>query len=104
MPVEPEYVARSTPTAAPELTGPAHRWVHKAGRGLLAVLCMGLGALLVIAPWGDAWQQSHLPSLGPEWRGLWVNTYFRGAVSGLGIVDIYIAIHEMFGLLIHRAG
>jgi hypothetical protein len=37
-------------------------------------------------------------SLAPEWRVYWFNAYVRGAVSGLGIVNVYIALLEIFRL------
>jgi hypothetical protein len=34
----------------------------------------------------------------PEWRLYWDNAYLRGAVSGLGIVNVYISLVEIFRL------
>ena len=31
-------------------------------------------------------------------RGVWLNGYFRGAVSGLGVLDLWIALGEVFRL------
>jgi hypothetical protein len=91
MPLEPDPTA----VGAGPRTHRSPRWYHKAGRVVISAFCMALGIFLVIAPWIDAWQQSYLPSLGPQWRSIWIDTYFRGAVSGLGVVDIYIAIQEI---------
>jgi hypothetical protein len=33
-----------------------------------------------------------------RWRSIWLSPYFRGAVSGLGLLNIIIALGEVFGL------
>jgi hypothetical protein len=63
---------------------------------------MELGMFLVIFPWSDFWDRSFFSSLAPEWRLYWDNAYLRGAVSGLGILNVYIALVEIFRL--RRAG
>jgi len=60
-------------------------------RALTVVLCFELGALLLYLPWSAFWEQnyflSHFPSLMP----VLLNPSFRGAVSGLGVLDILVA-------------
>ncbi len=34
----------------------------------------------------------------PQWHQLWDNFYLRGAVSGLGVVNLYIAMLELYRL------
>jgi hypothetical protein len=36
-------------------------------------------------------------------RTIWENAYFRGALSGLGLVNIYISLGEVFRLRRPRA-
>jgi hypothetical protein len=62
------------------------------------VFCMELGMFLAIFPWSDFWDRGFFASLAPEWRVYWDNAYVRGAVSGLGIVNVYIALLEIFRL------
>ena len=62
------------------------------------VFCMELGMFLAIFPWSDFWDRGFFASLAPEWRVYWFNAYVRGAVSGLGIVNVYIALLEIFRL------
>ena len=61
-------------------------------RALLIILCFEMGALLLYLPWTNFWEQnyflSHFPSLMP----ILLHPSFRGAVSGLGILDIFLAI------------
>ena len=37
-------------------------------------------------------------ALAPEWRQYWDNAYLRGAVSGLGVLNVYISLAEIFRL------
>jgi len=84
------------PITAPE--APRYRWYHVAAALIFIVFCMELGMFLVIFPWSAFWDRSFFFSLAPEGRLYWDNTYLRGAVSGLGIVNVYIALVEIFRL------
>ncbi len=33
------------------------------------------------------------------WYSIWMNTYFRGAVSGVGVLNLYISFLELLALL-----
>ena len=59
---------------------------------VLVVACCMMGAVLFYLPWTGVWEQnyflSHFPSLMP----ILLHPSFRGAVSGLGILDIFLAI------------
>jgi hypothetical protein len=62
-------------------------------RALLILLCFEMGALLLYLPWSVYWDQnyflSHFPSLIP----VFLHPSFRGAVSGIGVLDIILAIN-----------
>lgn len=64
-------------------------------RAILVVLCFEMGALLLYLPWSMFWEQNyflaHFPSLMP----VLLHPSFRGAVSGLGALDIFLA----FGMI-----
>ncbi|MBI1789842.1 MAG: hypothetical protein HYR60_20115 [Acidobacteria bacterium] len=76
----------------------AYRWYHKLFALTFIVFCLEIGVVLLILPWSEYWDENYLSSLTQQWRGLWDNAYLRGAVSGLGIVNIYISVSELFGL------
>jgi len=86
------------PIPAPAPEAPRYRWYHFAMALLFIVFCMELGMFLAIFPWSEFWDRSFFSSLAPEWRLYWDNTYLRGAVSGLGLVNVYIALLEIFRL------
>jgi hypothetical protein len=77
---------------------PRYRWYHKVSAVLFIVFCLEVGLFLVIFPWTDAWDGNFFAALVPEWHGWWTNAYVRGAVSGVGILNLYIAFQEVFRL------
>jgi hypothetical protein len=61
-----------------------------------AIFAFEIGLFLVIFPWmGDAWDLNYFQSLGPVLQNVWDEPYFRGAVSGLGFLNIYIAMLQI---------
>ena len=86
------------PIPAPAPEAPRHRWYHIAASLIFIVFCMELGMFLVIFPWSDFWDRSFFFSLAPQWSLYWDNAYLRGAVSGLGLVNVYISLVEIFRL------
>ena len=84
------------------------RWYEKATSVLFAIFCFEMGLFLVLFPWFGHWEVNYFAWLAPQsssaidfaqrWRMIWLNPYFRGAVSGLGVVNIWIALQEVFRL------
>jgi hypothetical protein len=53
-----------------------------------------VGVILVVAPWTSWWDTNYLlPSLAGL-RLVLLSSFTRGAVSGLGLVNILLAIYE----------
>lgn len=75
-----------------------HSWVHKLGILLFIIVCFEVGAFLVVFPWTQQWETNALANLAPWLRDLWTNSYFRGALTGLGLLNIYISLAEVFRL------
>ena len=87
MPVEP------TPESPPPV-----RWYHKMSAVLFITFCLEIGFFLMVFPWTEAWEHNYFSSFIPEWHRWWDNLYVRGAVSGIGAVNLYISFTEMFRL------
>ena len=77
---------------------PVYRWYHKMSAVLLVTFCLEIGLFLLIFPWTDYWDGNYFSGLIPEARQYWNNLYLRGAVSGVGLVNLYIALLEVFRL------
>ncbi len=73
---------------------PRYRWYHKVSALVFVVFCLELGLFLLIFPWTDGWEGNFFSSLIPEWHRYWESSYVRGAISGIGIVDLYICFVE----------
>lgn len=56
--------------------------------------CFELGFFLIIFPWTPYWEKNLFLSYLPSMKQLVLSNYFRGAVSGLGIVDVGIGLWE----------
>ncbi len=61
-------------------------------RALLVVLAFEMGALLLYLPWSIYWEQNFFLGHSPLLRSILLHPSFRGAVSGIGILDILLAI------------
>jgi hypothetical protein len=59
---------------------------------VLVVACCMMGAILFYLPWTSLWEQNYFLSHFPSLMRILLHPAFRGAVSGLGILDIFLAI------------
>ena len=68
---------------------------------LFILVCFEIGLLLVFLPWHRSWQENNIHFLltdslnAPGLRQLVLSGYVRGAVSGLGLVNIVIGVREI---------
>ncbi len=99
-PVEPRMPGLEASGMTPERA--RHTWVHKLGIFLFVIVCFEVGVFLLIFPWTQQWEGNSIASLLPSLlhlpRGYWTSSYFRGALSGLGVLNISISIGELLRL------
>ncbi len=81
-----------------EIERPRFKWYHKVFALLVAAIGFEVGLFLMVFPWMDIWPNNYFATMVPEWRRFWVNPYVRGAISGLGLVNVFIALSEVFRL------
>jgi hypothetical protein len=91
-------------TAVPRIASGS--WFRKFSAVVFVVFCFEIGLFLLIYPWTDAWTDNNISLLGRgefelSWRQLWNDPYFRGAVSGIGVLNLWIALVELLGLFRH---
>ena len=65
--------------------------MNRLQRVVLALLCFELGAILVLLPWSPVWERNFFLDRYPQMIPVLLNSYLRGAISGLGLLDIWIA-------------
>jgi hypothetical protein len=72
---------------------------------ILSVLSsLMVGVILVVAPWTALWETNYLLHPYPALRALLANAFVRGTVSGLGLVNLVLAVQEAADHLRHRRG
>jgi hypothetical protein len=77
---------------------PPRPWQRKLLTLCLMVLSLEVGVFLVVFPWLDAWETNRAATYTFWLEVTWGNPYFRGALTGLGLVNIYIALLELLRL------
>jgi hypothetical protein len=98
MPPERQMPASEAISGPVPVERPVYRWYHKMSAVLFITFCLELGFFLLIFPWTEYWDGNFFSAIIPEWHRYWENMYVRGAVSGLGMVDLYISFVEMMRL------
>src|SRR2546428_13520817 len=58
------------------------------------LLAFEVGLFLVLFPWSSAWENNFFLSGLPSLKELLMSPYLRGAVSGLGLVNVFLGIDE----------
>ena len=87
-----------TPEASPQTAARQNR--RRVIVGLFfALLAFETGLFLVIFPWMENWEFNYFQGVFPPLENIWDDPYFRGAVTGLGFVNIYIACLQIFNLI-----
>jgi hypothetical protein len=85
--------------AAPASTPRARPWYSKILGLCFVIFCFEIGVFLVVFPWLDLWETNALALYAPWLADVWGSPYLRGALSGLGLVNIYISFLEILRLV-----
>jgi hypothetical protein len=68
---------------------------------LFILICLEIGSLLVFLPWHRSWEQNRFLMMAtttfdqPWIAAVVLSGYFRGFVTGLGVVNILVGIWEI---------
>ena len=85
------------PTMAPP--EPPRAAFHSKFRIVLLVVFTGeIGVFLMCFPWLPMWHYTSITHYVPWLAYIWDSPYFRGAISGLGAVNLYISLLEILKL------
>jgi hypothetical protein len=58
-------------------------------------LLLEAGLLLILIPWSAFWDRNYFAEVVPGLRDFMTNNFVRGAVSGLGAVNLFAALSEL---------
>jgi hypothetical protein len=59
------------------------------------LFCFEIGLFLVFVPWSALWEHNVFLGYSLLLRGLLLNNFVRGGVSGLGAIDVLIGFSEL---------
>ncbi len=86
----------TSPETAPPPVRPQGfmRWHRRILGFCLIIFAFELGLFLLIFPWRSAWGMNWIPVHSARFASVWMSPYLRGALSGLGLLNIYVALAE----------
>ena len=73
-------------------------------RLIVIALFLEIGFLLVVVPWSTFWERNYFAQALPAVHDFITNNYVRGAVSGLGLVNLYHGFAELVAAVAARHG
>ncbi len=62
------------------------------------LLCFEMGVFLFVLPWVSLWSKNFFVGQYPWISAIAMNYFVRGAVSGVGLADVGLAIYEFWRL------
>ena len=69
-------------------------WMQRTFLIIFVLLCIELGIVLVAVPWRPIWSDNALLANYPHLRTFLRLGFVRGAITGIGLLDIWIGIWE----------
>jgi polyferredoxin len=87
--------------ASPRLEPEGNRLLR---RILLVAFFLEVGLLLIVLPWSGFWEGNYFGHAWPTIGPLLTNDFIRGAVSGLGVVNVVAGFFELVPALTLRGG
>ncbi|HVW77518.1 MAG TPA: hypothetical protein VHB45_07885 [Alloacidobacterium sp.] len=93
----PHGSAEPASRPSPQIVPQEHHspvWLRRLDLFVRVIVRLYLGLLIVALPWTHLWDENHLFSLIPQIAWLSANGAVRGVVSGLGLLNIWIAVSD----------
>jgi hypothetical protein len=70
------------------------RWLQRLDLFVRVIVRLYLGLIILVLPWLHMWDENRLLVIIPQLAPLALNGIARGLVSGLGLLNIWIAVHD----------
>jgi hypothetical protein len=84
------------PRTASSMSAPAPVWLQRVSLIIFVIFCFYVGGVLTILPWSAGyWEQNGWLLGHPALNAFMQQAWLRGIVSGIGLLDIWIAISEL---------
>lgn len=65
---------------------------------LYIVICFEMGVFLFVLPWVPMWGKNYFVAQYPIISNIAMNYFVRGAISGIGLADVWLAFYELWRL------
>lgn len=71
-------------------------------RLLLIAFFLEAGFALIVVPWSAFWDRNYFAQSFPVVQAIITNNFVRGAVSGLGVINLAVGVRELVSVLMAR--
>jgi hypothetical protein len=71
-------------------------------RLVLVAVFFEIGLGLIVLPWSTYWDRNYFAEAVPHVRELITNNFVRGAVSGLGVINLAAGLTELISMIAAR--
>ena len=71
-------------------------------RLLVTALFFEVGLALVVVPWSVFWDRNYFAQSLPAVHAIITNNFVRGAISGVGLINICVGASELVAMLLAR--
>jgi hypothetical protein len=71
-------------------------------RLLFIAFFLEVGFVLIVVPWSAYWDRNYFAQALPVMHGLITNNFVRGAVSGIGVINVAAGVSELVSLMLSR--
>ena len=65
-------------------------------RALGILVCLEVGIFLFVAPWSPLWTGYLQLGYDPAWRLILISPFVRGAISGVGLLNLWLAFRGVW--------
>ena len=71
-------------------------------RLMLIALSIEVGLVLIIIPWSAFWDRNYFATVIPALQDIITNNFVRGAVSGVGLLNLMAGLIELVSMFMGR--
>lgn len=74
--------------------GRSRHWLRRVELFFYVIVRIYVGAIVLVLPWTSLWAANHLFGYFPNLSALLMSGAARGIISGLGLLNLWIAVDE----------
>lgn len=70
---------------------------------MLVACLLEVGVVLIVIPWLAFWDRNYFAQMAPSIEALMTNNCVRGAVSGLGVINVSAGFADLVSMVLARS-